>query len=179
MIAAIGVMLVGVMTLAPSKDETYKVSENPSLNSTLSNVQINILENSCCNKDWKKPLLFVTEISEISKQRVCLHELIVDILGKPESVYTALTVAIRRESNWNQSAIGVNFNKKGCTATTAGCFVKSRDWGLFQINDKTWDLFAESKNLDYKNSWQDNLVMGTYVYYFQGMSAWTSMHRYK
>lgn len=179
MIAAIGVMLVGVMTLAPSKDATYKVSENPSLNSTLSNVQINIPENSFCNKDWKKPVLFVTEISEINKQRVCLHELIVDILGKPESVYTALTVAIRRESNWNQSAIGVNFNKKGCTATTAECFVKSRDWGLGQINDKSWDSFANARGLDYKNVWQDNLIMVAYVFKLQGIGAWTSMNRYK
>jgi hypothetical protein len=75
-----------------------------------------------------------------------------------------LQEAIRRESNWNINAIGKNKN--------------SKDWGLCQINDRSWDKVASNLGLDYKNNWRDNLIMCVEVLYKQGRGAWVSM-KYK
>ena len=60
------------------------------------------------------------------------------------------------ESGFNQEAV----NKK------------SNDFGIFQINEATWDTTARSMGLDYKNDWKDNIIMAKYVLETQGISAW-------
>jgi hypothetical protein len=55
-----------------------------------------------------------------------------------------------------------------------GTVVKSptRDFGLFQINEKTWHRVAQELGYDYKGSLDDNLKMARYVYDTQGITAW-------
>jgi hypothetical protein len=59
------------------------------------------------------------------------------------------------ESNLSQSAIS-----------------PTRDFGVFQINEKVWDDTANRLGLDYKNSFEDNLEMAVLIHRVQGKSAW-------
>lgn len=48
----------------------------------------------------------------------------------------------------------------------------TRDFGIAQINEKTWDKKAKELDLDYKGSMVDNLKMAKYVYTQSGHRAW-------
>jgi hypothetical protein len=48
----------------------------------------------------------------------------------------------------------------------------TRDFGVAQINEKTWDSTAKEMGLDYKNSMIDNLKMARHIYDVQGKKAW-------
>jgi len=48
----------------------------------------------------------------------------------------------------------------------------TRDFGLTQINEKTWDKKAKELGLDYKGSMIQNLQMARYIYDVQGKNAW-------
>jgi hypothetical protein len=51
----------------------------------------------------------------------------------------------------------------------------TNDWGIAQINEKTWDSTAQSLGLDYKYSLEDNLKMAQHVYRVQGITAWVCL----
>lgn len=48
----------------------------------------------------------------------------------------------------------------------------TNDFGLFQINEKTWDKIAKEFGLDYKYSLEDNVKMARHVYEKQSFGAW-------
>lgn len=48
----------------------------------------------------------------------------------------------------------------------------TNDYGLFQINEASWDKHFQDQNIDYKNSLQDNIKAAQQVYEIQGRSAW-------
>lgn len=48
----------------------------------------------------------------------------------------------------------------------------TRDFGLTQINEKTWDGLAKHLLLDYKHDVDDNIMMAKIVIMAQGKSAW-------
>ena len=48
----------------------------------------------------------------------------------------------------------------------------TRDFGIAQINEKTWDRKAKELGLDYKGSMVDNLKMAKYIYTQSGHRAW-------
>lgn len=48
----------------------------------------------------------------------------------------------------------------------------TNDYGLFQINEKSWDSVAQGMGLDYKNNIDDNIKMAQHVYKVQGRNAW-------
>lgn len=48
----------------------------------------------------------------------------------------------------------------------------TKDFGIFQINEKTWHNTAESLELDYKNSEEDNIEMARHIFEVQGINAW-------
>jgi hypothetical protein len=106
--------------------------------------------------------LHITEpvrITPLQEQQLYLYEA-VDYNYKEYKLFDRL---IFLESSWDQSAIGKNYiNNK----------VWSEDIGLLQINNFTWDKKAKELNLDYKNSWKDNILMGMYIYEVQGLNAW-------
>lgn len=72
----------------------------------------------------------------------------------PEHPELMLAIA-KCESGLNQSAVS-----------------HTRDFGVMQINEKTWDSTAEEMGLDYKNSEDDNLEMARHIYEVQGLTAW-------
>jgi len=49
---------------------------------------------------------------------------------------------------------------------------RTRDFGIFQINEKTWDSTARKLGLDYKHSLEDNLKMAKIILDQQGIEAW-------
>jgi hypothetical protein len=57
-------------------------------------------------------------------------------------------------------------------------YLHSTDWGLFQINDKSWDKRAAELGYDYKNNAYDNILMGFVVYKEQGLTAWVCYTKY-
>lgn len=46
------------------------------------------------------------------------------------------------------------------------------DYGLFQINDRSWSLKAKELGLDYKNNSLHNILMAKYIKEVQGVNAW-------
>ncbi len=50
---------------------------------------------------------------------------------------------------------------------------RTGDFGVLQVNEKTWDKKAKELGLDYKNSAKDNIKMAKYIYDQSGISAWT------
>ena len=59
------------------------------------------------------------------------------------------------------------FDSKGQTIVS-----HTRDFGIAQINEKTWDQVAVDKGLDYKNSLEDNIAMAKHILEVQGRNAW-------
>ena len=51
----------------------------------------------------------------------------------------------------------------------------TRDFGVMQINEKTWDATAREMGLDYKNNEDDNLKMARHIYEVQGREAWVCL----
>ena len=81
-------------------------------------------------------------------------------LAFPEEPNNMLAI-VNCESGFNQSAVS-----------------HTRDFGLFQINEKTWDATAQEMGLDYKGSLDDNITMARYVYDIQGINAWVCWTKY-
>lgn len=48
----------------------------------------------------------------------------------------------------------------------------TRDFGAYQINEKTWDKTFTEMGLDYKNNLQDNILAAKYIYSQSGEGAW-------
>jgi len=59
------------------------------------------------------------------------------------------------------------FDLKGNVITS-----HTRDFGIAQINEKTWDKKSKEMGLDYKNNIQDNLKLAKYIYDVSGERAW-------
>ena len=74
------------------------------------------------------------------------------IAAFPEQPRTALLVA-NCESGLNQDARG-----------------PTRDFGLFQVHEPTWDQTAKQLGLDYKNKIVDNIEMARHIYDAAGQS---------
>lgn len=71
--------------------------------------------------------------------------------------YRLLSAVIKCESQWNEMA----YNKK------------SNDFGLFQINYKTWNNKAIELGLkNYTDYWRDNLDLGIWIYINSGIRNW-------
>lgn len=103
-------------------------------------------------KRVEKQELFSRELTQIEQQKIFLLDNIGD-----HRTYKKMVRIAECESRFNQSAI----NKK------------SNDFGIFQVNEATWDEVAKSMGLDYKNSWEDNILMAKYILETQGWSAWS------
>lgn len=54
----------------------------------------------------------------------------------------------------------------------------TNDYGLFQINEASWDSVANTMELDYKSSIDDNITMAQHVLEVQGLEAWVCYSRY-
>jgi hypothetical protein len=91
------------------------------------------------------------ELTEIEQQKLFLLE------HTNYETFKKLNVIFWCESKWKQSA----YNPK------------TKDWGIIQANEATWDKVAQSLGLDYKNSWQDNLLLGIHILKVQGYAAWS------
>jgi len=78
----------------------------------------------------------------------------------PEEPEKMLAIA-RCESSLNQDAVS-----------------PTRDFGVFQINEASWDDLSTEMGLDYKGSVRDNLLMARHVYEVQGLSAWVCWTKY-
>jgi len=91
------------------------------------------------------------ELTLREKQKLFIYENFGDY-----KTYKKMVRIAECESGFNQSAV----NRK------------SMDFGLFQVNEKTWDETAKSMGLDYKESWEDNILMARYIYQTQGYKAW-------
>ena len=103
--------------------------------------------------------LFIRELTIVEQQKIYLYENIGNY-----NLYKKMVKIANCESNFSQSAV----NKK------------SNDFGLFQINEATWNETAISMGLDYKNSWEDNIILAKYILETQGISAWNwSKHCWK
>ena len=48
----------------------------------------------------------------------------------------------------------------------------TKDFGVFQVHEPTWNKVAIELGLDYKNSVEDNIKMARHIYDVQGLSAW-------
>lgn len=73
-----------------------------------------------------------------------------------------MSVVVRCESKYRQ------FDASGNPLESV-----TGDWGLTQINAKTWDARAKAEGLDYKHSVDDNIAMAKIVLKEQGITAWT------
>lgn len=91
------------------------------------------------------------ELNLIEKQKLFIYENFGNF-----KTYKLMVRIINCESGFNQEAV----NKK------------TKDYGLFQINEKYWDETAKSMGLDYKENWKDNVLMARYIFQTQGISAW-------
>lgn len=91
------------------------------------------------------------ELTLSEKQKLFIYENFGDY-----KTYKKMVRIAECESGFNQSAV----NRK------------SMDFGLFQVNEKTWDETAKSMGLDYKESWEDNILMARFIYQTQGYKAW-------
>ena len=79
--------------------------------------------------------------------------------------YRIMSATISCESNWNEMA----FN------------AKSNDFGLFQINYKTWNDKAKELGFEnYTDYWKDNISMGVWIFKNSGIQNWNwSKHCWK
>ena len=102
-------------------------------------------------KRVEKQELFSRELTQIEQQKIFLLDNIGDY-----RTYKKMVRIAECESRFNQSAV----NRK------------SWDWGLFQINQASWDETAKSMGLDYKSNWKSNILLAKYILEVQGISAW-------
>jgi hypothetical protein len=71
--------------------------------------------------------------------------------------YRLLTRVIKCESNWNEMAYNA----------------KSNDYGLFQINYKTWNNTAIKLGYEnYTDYWYDNISLGVWIFKNSGIQNW-------
>lgn len=70
--------------------------------------------------------------------------------------YRLLKRVINCESRWQTNA----YNSK------------SKDYGLFQINGRSWDKKAKELGYEYKTDWQDNINFGLWIYRNYGIRQW-------
>lgn len=92
---------------------------------------------------YRNPQYGLVELSEVQKQKAYLR----DLLDWDWKRYRLFYDVIECESGFNQNAIS-----------------RTKDFGLFQINELTWNKKAAELGLNYKNNWQDNLKMGLWIY---------------
>ena len=102
-------------------------------------------------KRVEKQELFSRELTQIEQQKIFLLDNIGDY-----RTYKKMVRIAECESGFNQSAV----NKK------------SNDFGIFQVNEATWDEVAKSMGLDYKSNWKSNILLAKYILEVQGISAW-------
>lgn len=103
--------------------------------------------------------LFIRELTLREQQKIYLYENLGNF-----NLYKKMVKIANCESNFSQSAVNH----------------KSNDFGLFQVNEATWDETARSMGLNYKEDWRDNILMARYIYQTQGISAWNwSKHCWK
>ena len=76
----------------------------------------------------------------------------------PEEPENMVAIAMC-ESNLNQEAVS-----------------PTRDFGVMQVNEKTWDSTANEMGLDYKSDVDDNLKLARHIYEVQSKSAWVCWH---
>jgi len=92
----------------------------------------------------------VRELSLREQQNIFLYE------NVGYERFKKFTKIFQCESGWKQDAVNL----------------KSNDFGLGQVNEKTWDTTAKSLGLDYKNSWKDNILMSRYIQDVGGWKMW-------
>jgi hypothetical protein len=105
--------------------------------------------------------LFIRELTIVEQQKIYLYENLGNF-----NLYKKMVKIANCESNFSQSAVNH----------------KSNDFGLFQINEATWDETATSMGLNYKGSWKDNIILAKYILETQGLKAWSwsiKCHGYK
>jgi hypothetical protein len=105
---------------------------------------------------------FITLKAE-AKQEVLSREL---TLREKQNIFLLENVGYERfkkftkifqcESGWKQEAVNL----------------KSLDFGLAQVNEKTWDETAKSMGLNYKENWQDNILLAKYIQEVGGWKMW-------
>ena len=101
-------------------------------------------------KRVEKQELFSRELTQIEQQKIFLLE------NVGYERFRKFTKIFQCESGWEQTAVNL----------------KSNDFGLAQVNEKTWDTTAKSLGLDYKNSWQDNILLARYIQDVGGWKMW-------
>jgi len=55
----------------------------------------------------------------------------------------------------------------------------THDYGLMQINRKTWHETSIKMGLDYQNNMLDNLKLARHIYDVQGVTAWVCYGKIK
>ena len=103
-------------------------------------------------KELSYPAIGLRELSEIEQQKLFLF----NELGGNYREFSLLNKVINCESRWKTDA----YNPK------------SKDYGLFQINQKSWDKKAKEMNLNYKENWEDNMKLGVWIYKNSGIQNW-------
>jgi len=103
------------------------------------------------------------ELKMVYKQELLIREL---TLREQQNIFLLENVGYERfkkftkifqcESGWEQTAVNL----------------KSNDFGLGQVNEKIWDDTAKSMGLNYKDNWEDNILMSRYIQDVSGWSAW-------
>ncbi len=94
----------------------------------------------------------IRELTLNEQQRIYLYEQ----LNYNLKEYQLLSRVIQCESKWDANA----FNSK------------TKDFGLMQINEYTWENKANELGYDYRNNWQDNIKMGVWIYQNSGIQNW-------
>lgn len=101
-----------------------------------------------------EPINFIRELSEKETQETYLFTR----LNGQTRVYHTFKAIAQAESRFSQSAV----NKR------------TGDYGLFQVNARTWDKEAKKRNLDYKHDFRDNIELALIIRDQQGYSAWNA-----
>ena len=96
------------------------------------------------------PTMLLYELSVRQQQNIFLLE------NVGYERFKKFTKIFQCESGWEQTAVNL----------------KSNDFGLGQINEKIWDSTAKSMGLNYKDNWEDNILMSRYIQDVSGWSAW-------
>ena len=90
----------------------------------------------------------------------------------PQSIESKIEIAFKEQADYMKRIANCEsgmrqFDSAGNTITSP-----TKDHGLFQINERSWDKKAKELGLDYKNSVDDNIKMAQYILEIQGRKAW-------
>lgn len=91
---------------------------------------------------------------------------------QPKSVEEKIEIAFGEEAEIMKKIFICESNLKQFSDNGEPLQSPTRDFGISQINEKTWDKKAQELGLDYKHSIDDNLAMAKYVYEVSGKTAW-------